>query len=93
MGAGQSSGDFIAAAHALRSGNAPSDADVIAETYWLRLFPEHALPALEIFSVVQPEHIRQMRARNPRNLALVVLKVRLDCGEGGLHGSKRTSSL
>ena len=65
------SGDFIAAAHALRSEQAPTDDDA----FWHRIFPENAVPALEIFSVVVPEHVREMRVRNPRSLALAVVKV------------------
>ena len=73
------SGDYIAAAHALRSEPAQD-----TDAFWLRIFPEQAIPALEMFSVIQPEHVREMRVSNPRNLALAVVKVCCSVGSGVL---------
>jgi hypothetical protein len=74
-GAAAGPGDFMQAAHALRTEAAP-EADAGAEdAWWARVIPAVAVPAAELWAVIQPEHVREMRAANPRNLALLVVKV------------------
>ena len=43
-------------------------------TYWARIFPDAAVTPLDIFSIIQPDHVRELRASQPRNLALTIIK-------------------
>lgn len=83
------SGDFISAAIALRTEAAPEE-DVDpqgSEAFWLRVIPPAAVPAPDLWSVIQPEHIREMRATNPRNLALAIVKVRAKASNVTQHNT------
>lgn len=44
--------------------------------FWLRLLPKTAISTAEFFSAIQPETVRQLLKKHPRNLALLLLKVR-----------------
>ena len=73
-----SPGDFINAAIALRTEAAPEkdEEPLAAEAFWLRVIPPGTVPAADLWAVIQPEHVREMRATNPRNLALAIVEVR-----------------
>lgn len=74
--ASSSSADFINAAAALRAESCPEPGETDEAAYWLRIFPDAPIAALDVFSVIQPEHVRELRAVQPRNLALMIIKVR-----------------
>jgi len=75
-GSSASSAEYIQAAASLRTSSVPSAGARGEGAFWLRLFPEHPIAALDLFSIIAPEHVREIRATNPRNLALVIVKVR-----------------
>jgi len=60
---------------ALKSGPAPETGDENEDLYWNQLLPNQAIPILTLFSELQPENIREILHKQPRNLALLLLKV------------------
>jgi hypothetical protein len=73
-----SSAEFITAAAALRLAPAPEEGAAGAEEFWGRFFNgASALPAESIFSVIQPEQVREILHKQPRNLARTVIKARM----------------
>jgi hypothetical protein len=84
-GGGAGLADFMQAAHALRSEAAPEGDAGAAAAWWARVIPAAEMRAADLFAVIQPEHVREMRAANPRNLALLVVKVRRPEHEGHTH--------
>ena len=74
--ASSSSADFINAAASLRAEGVPEAGEHDEAAYWARIFPDAPIPALDVFSVIQPEHVRELRQVQPRNLSLLIIKVR-----------------
>lgn len=68
------SGELVSSIAALRTTPVPEGAP--SEAYWLQVFPATAFSPTDLFSVLSPEAVREMRDVQPRNLALAVRKVR-----------------
>ena len=67
------SGELVSSIAALRTTPVPEGA--ASEAYWLQVFPAAAFSPTDLFSVLSPEAVREMRDVQPRNLALAVRKV------------------
>ena len=80
MGNAQS-GELVSAISALRTNAVPEG--TAAEAFWAHVFPSTPFTGQDLFSVLSPEAIREMRDIQPRNLALAVRKVRAFVGAGG----------
>jgi hypothetical protein len=79
-----SSAEFITAAASLRMSPVPEDGAQDADAFWSRLLSgTNAVPADSVFSVIQPEHVREILHKQPRNLARVITKARAGCRNRG----------
>ena len=67
------SGELVSSTSALRTAPVPEDAS--ADAFWEQVFPATAFSPTDLFSVLTPEAIREMREVHPRNLALAIRKV------------------
>ena len=78
------SGQLVTAFTLLRLEAIPEDA-AGAEAAFARLIPSSdAVAAVDVFTALEPDHVREMQRFQPRNLARLVIKARL-CATGGSH--------
>ena len=80
MGNAQS-GELVSSISALRTHPVPEGGG--EDAFWAHVFPSTPFTGTDLFSVLSPEAIREMREMQPRNLALAVRKVRVDVEAGG----------
>jgi hypothetical protein len=71
------SGEFSASISHVKS--QPITEDFHAATlFFAKVFPsEYRVPIVEVFSSIQPHDVRHMRIHNPRNLARLIVEVRV----------------
>lgn len=63
--------DLVSHATLLRSTGDEALIDDLTE----KLIPNETVLLSDIFSILQPEHIRDLRERRPRNLAKLIIRV------------------
>lgn len=59
----------------LASGPVPETGDEKEDLFWNQMLPAKAVPSLAIFADLQPDNVRDILQKQPRNLALLLLRV------------------
>jgi hypothetical protein len=76
MGNAASSAAVESAVGILRASPVPEAGEAGEEAFWDQLLPRAPVSTQEFFTAIQPETVRELLQLYPRNVALVLLKVR-----------------